>query len=140
MRPIIEDVRTYLCGFPGLRDGLFGVDYLGSEPTGYTVEAVPCEPVLRQYTDGSAMKQFLFVFASRETYSADVAENTANMAFYEALERWLRANDDRGVLPALDGREACGIEVLTAGYVLDADSSAARYQMQVRLTYLEEVI
>ncbi len=140
MRPIIEDVRTYLCGFPGLRDGLFGVDYLGSEPTGYTVEAVPCDPVLRQYTDGSAMKQFLFVFASRETYGPDVTENTANMAFYEALERWLRANDDRGVLPVLDGREACGIEVLTSGYVLDADSSAARYQMQVRLTYLEEVI
>lgn len=140
MRPIIEDVRTYLCGFPGLRDGLFGVDYLGSEPTGYTVEAVPCDPVLRQYTDGSAMKQFLFVFASRETYGADVTENTANMAFYEALERWLRANDDRGVLPDLDGREACRIEVLTAGYVLDADSGSARYQMQVRLTYLEEVI
>ena len=61
------------------------------------------------------------------------------MAFYEALERWLRTNDDRGILPVLDGREACGIEVLTSGYVLDADSSAARYQMQVRLTYLEEV-
>ena len=138
MKPIIDCIRTYLCGFPGLKDGLFGVDYLGAEATEYTVEAVPCDPVFRQYTDGGCMKQFLFLFGSREWYSADAAQNTENLGFYEEFERWIRKNNYDGILPDLDDREAYGIEVMTGGYVFDADTNTARYQMQLRLTYFDK--
>ena len=138
MKPVIDCIRTYLCGFPLLKEGLFGVDYLGRDATEYTVEAVPCDPVFRQYTDGGCMKQFLFLFASREWYSADAAQNTDNLAFYEELERWIRQNNLAGNLPDLDGREANSIEVLTSGYAFDADSSTARYQIQLRLTYFDK--
>ena len=135
MSAIIDSVRTYLMQFEGMRDGVFCVDYLGAEPTEYSIEAVPCDPIYQQYTDGDCLRQFLFVFASREFFSADVEQNTANAAFYEAFENWIYDNNQAGVLPDLDGHEPVSIEVLTSGYVFDADADAARYQIQCRLIY-----
>ena len=135
MSAIIDSVRTYLMQFEGLQDGLFCVDYLGADPTEYCVEAVPCDPIYQRYTDGDCLRQFLFIFASREFFSADVVQNTANAAFYEAFMDCIYENDLNGVLPVLDGHEAISIEVLTSGYVFDADGDAARYQIQLRLIY-----
>lgn len=135
MSAIIDSVRTYIMEFPGLQDGLFCVDYLGAEPTEYCVEAVPCDPIYQKYTDEGCLRQFLFVFASREFFSADVVQNTANAAFYEAFMDWIYDNNQAGVLPDLDGHEPVSIEVLTSGYVFDADADAARYQIQLRLIY-----
>lgn len=135
MSAIIDSVRSYIMDFPELQDGLFGVDCLGSKPIEYCVEAVPCEPIYQRYTDGSCLRQFLFIFASREFFSADVVQNTANAAFYEAFMDWIHDNNQEGVLPDLDGHEPVSIEVLTSGYVFDAEADAARYQIQLRLIY-----
>lgn len=139
MKSLIECVRDFVLTFPELdEDGCLYVDYLGDQAIEYSVEAVPCDPVFRRYTDGGCMKQFLFVFASREFYSADVNQCIENLAFYEHFEYWITGNNLNGVLPNLDGRTPVSIEVLTGGYAFDADSNTARYQMQLRLLYEEE--
>lgn len=138
MKPLIECVRDYIMEYPDLKDGCLLVDFLGDRAIEYSVEAVPGNPVFRQYTDGGCMKQFLFIFASREFYSADVNQCIENLSFYENFENWIRANNQAGVLPDLDGRTPVAMEVLTGGYAFDADSSTARYQMQLRLLYEEE--
>lgn len=138
MKPLIECVREYVMGFPELKDGALLVDYLGSEAIEYTVEAVPCDPVYQQYTDGGCLKQFLFIFASREFYSADVNQCIDNLEFYEHFQSWIQRQNLKGELPDLDGRTAAFVEVLTGGYVFDADGSTARYQIQLRLTYEDE--
>ncbi len=140
MKPIIECVRNYVMQFPGLLEGCLLVDYLGAKPIEYTVEAVPCTPIYRNYTDGGCVKQFLFLFASREYYSADVNQCIENLAFYEDFERWITDNNDQGDLPDLDQRIPCSIEVLTGGYAFDFDQNTARYQIQLRLLYEEEKI
>lgn len=138
MKSLIECIRDYIMEYPGLKDGLFCVDYLSDTATEYCVEAVPCNPVYQRFTDGGCMKQFLFIFASREWYSADVTQNTENLTFYEDFAKWIRAQNQAGSLPDLDGREPVSVEVLTGGYAFDADSNTARYQMQLRLIYHEE--
>lgn len=138
MKPMIECVRDYVMLFPELKDGCLLVDYLGSEAVEYTVESVPCEPIYQQYTDGDCMKQFLFIFASREYYSADVNQCIQNLSFYENFERWIFDRNHDGVLPDLDGRIPVSIEVLTGGYAFDCDADTARYQIQLRLIYEEE--
>lgn len=138
-KSLIECVRDFVLTFPELdEDGCLYVDYLGDQAIEYSVEAVPCDPVFRRYTDGGCMKQFLFLFASREFYSADVNQCIENLAFYEHFEHWITNSNLNGVLPDLDGRTPVSIEVLTGGYAFDADSSTARYQMQLRLLYEEE--
>lgn len=138
MKPLIESVRDFVMQFPELKDGFLLVDYLGAEAVEYTVEAVPCDPVYKQYVDGDCMKQFLFLFASREYYSADVNQCIENLSFYEDFERWIRDCDREGILPALDGRIPVSLEVLTGGYAFDCDQETARYQIQLRLIYEEE--
>lgn len=137
--PLIECIRNYILRFPELKDGYLLVDILGDKPIEYTIETVPCDPVVRKYTDGSCMKQFLFIFASREFFSEDVAQNIENLGFYEKFEDWIKEQNDEGILPDLgDDREPVSIEVLTGGYAFEADTNTARYQIQLRLTYEEE--
>ena len=138
MKPIIECLRDYIMTFPELKDGALLVDCLGSEPVVYTVETVPCDPVYKRYTDGGCMKQFLFLFASREYYGEDVIRNIANLGFYEHFADWIYNNNHNDIMPDLDGREPVSLEVLTGGYAFDADSGSARYQIQLRLIYEEE--
>lgn len=137
--PLIECIRNYILRFPELKDGYLLVDILGDKPIEYTIETVPCAPVVRKYTDGSCMKQFLFIFASREFFSEDVAQNIENLGFYEKFEDWIKEQNDEGILPDLgDDREPVSIEVLTGGYAFEADTNTTRYQIQLRLTYEEE--
>lgn len=138
MKPIIECLRDYIWTFPELKDGALLVDCLGSVPIGYTVETVPCDPVYRRYTDGSCVKQFLFIFASREYYGEDVIQNIENLGFYERFADWIDKNSYNDIMPDLDGREPVSLEVLTGGYAFDADTNTARYQIQLRLLYEED--
>lgn len=139
-KPIIESIRDYISAFPDLsEDCCLLIDYLGDKPVEYTVEAVPCNPVYKEYVDGEKVKQFQFIFASREYFEADVNTCIENLHFYENFEEWIEQNNDNGVFPNLGGnRTPVSLEVLTRGYVLSADEETARYQIQLRLIYEEE--
>ena len=137
-KPVIECVRDYVMQFPELKDGCLLVDFLSKEAVEYAVETVPCDPVYKRYTDGSCLRQFLFIFASREFYSEDVNRCIENNNFYEKFADWIEENDSNGVLPELDDRYSpVSLEVLTGGYAFDEDTNTARYQIQLRLIYEE---
>ena len=139
-KPLIESIRDYISAFPDLSENCcLLIDYLGDKPVEYTVEAVPCDPVYKEYVDGEKVKQFLFVFASREYFEADVNTCIENLHFYENFEEWIEQNNDNGVFSDLgSNRTPVSLEVLTRGYVLSADEETARYQIQLRLVYEEE--
>lgn len=135
---IMEAIRSFIAGCPLLRDGYLHVDYLGADPTEYVIESTPADGVIKQYADGGALKQFVFVFGSREYYGADVIGNLANSAFYEQFAAWLEDQNKTGNLPELGvGRTAQKIETTTTGYLLYGEANTARYQIQCRLTYYE---
>lgn len=139
MKPIIRCIRDYILKFPKLKDGCLLIDYLGDKAVEYTVEAVPCDPIYKVYVDGEKVKQFLFLFASREFFEGDVNTCIDNLHFYEKFEDWVEKNNEDGILPDLGGNKApVSLEVLTRGYVLSADEETARYQIQLRLVYEEE--
>ncbi|MDR1801892.1 MAG: chloramphenicol resistance protein [Lachnospiraceae bacterium] len=141
---IIDSVRTYIKTFPGLRDYVeqiarIDLDGLAEDTTCYAIEVTPGNPVLRKYLDGSAVKQFLFVFASRELTAEDV-QKVDCYAFYEAFEEWLDAQSRAEILPDLgENREAMDIRALTSGYVFNKEHETSQYQIQCRLKYLERI-
>lgn len=138
-KPIIECLHDYVWNFPELKDGALLVDFLGNEAVEYTVEAVPCDPVYKRYVDGDCQKQFLFIFASRESYSEDVNLCISNLGFYEKFEDWINDNNESGALPDLgEDKTPVSLDVLTRGYAFDADANTARYQIQLRLIYEED--
>ena len=69
---IAKILRNYFAECTLLQSGRLNFDYLGIEPVEYTIETVPTEPILKKYVDGSTIRQYPFVFASRESFGADV--------------------------------------------------------------------
>ena len=139
MTPIIEALRNYILTYPNLPAGQVLVDYLGSEAGQYSLEPIPCDPVFKRYTDGCCQKQYSFLLASREEYSADLLPCIQNEQFYEEFAHWIETQNKRRILPDLGvGRFPVSIEVVTGGYVLGEETNTARYQIQLRLIYEEE--
>lgn len=136
---IIDALEKYFIGCELLKDGALRVDYLGERPVEYTIEVLPCDPVVKRYIGGSTVRQYLFAFGSREFYSQERLQNIQNSAFYERLADWVETRSLSGILPELpDGMEAQKLEVVSSGYLFDGSMSNARYQIQLRLLYFKE--
>lgn len=136
---IIDALEKYFIGCELLKDGALRVDYLGEKPVEYTIEVLPCDPVVKRYLGGSTVRQYLFAFGSREFYSQERLQNIQNSAFYERLADWVETKSMSGVLPELpDGIEAQQLEVVSSGYLFDGSMTNARYQIQLRLLYFKE--
>lgn len=137
---IIEKIRNYFLTCPLLDEfGKVGVDYLGVDATNYTIDSAPTTNIIKKYVDGGALKQYVFVFGSREYYGADEIQNIENSGFYEKFSEWLEEQSEKGNLPQLEGnKKAMSMETLTTGYLFSADESSARYQIQARLIYYED--
>ena len=136
---IIDALEKYFIGCELLKDGALRVDYLGEKPMEYTIEVLPCDPVVKRYLGGSTVRQYLFAFGSREFYSQERLQNIQNSAFYELLADWVETRSMSGILPELpDGMEAQQLEVVSSGYLFDGSMTNARYQIQLRLLYFKE--
>lgn len=136
---IIDALEKYFIGCELLKDGALRVDYLGEKPVEYTIEVLPCDPVVKRYLGGSTVRQYLFAFGSREFYSQERLQNIQNSAFYELLADWVETRSMYGILPELpDGMEAQQLEVVSSGYLFDGSMTNARYQIQLRLLYFKE--
>lgn len=133
---IIESIRNYILTCPFLGDGRVNIDWLGVEPTEYSIDGTPVEPVVKKYIDGGSLRQFNFVFSSIEYYGQDVINNINNSGFYEDFAAWIEVQNKAGILPKLDnGRKAVRIETLNTGYLFGNSPDRARYQIQCRLVY-----
>ncbi len=136
---IIDGLKAFFEECPLLKNGRVNVNYLGRNGEDYCIEGVPGEPVVKKYVDGSQLRQYIFVFASREFYGEDEAGNTDTARFYEKLGEWIEERNAGGGLPLLgEGLNAQSIEALTTGYFYSVRAGTARFQLQCRLVYRKE--
>ena len=126
MSNIIEYIRDVIKKYDPLKEERINVDYIGVEMT-YSIDPLPCDPVLEPYVDGGAKKQFQFAFMSKEQYDEDAAVNIDNSGFFNDFEDWL-SKWGRWNMPLPDMEEKkCPIrfETLNKGYLYDIDSNLA---------------
>lgn len=137
---IVEAIRAWLRTYPPLADGRLGVDFLPEDAQTYSVDTEPVQPIVRRYMDGSALKQYAFILASREFHADAIAQNIDNSAFFDAFSSWVERQNRARNFPVLDcGRVARKIEIASSGYPFQAyDEGTARYQIQLRLIYFEK--
>ena len=139
-KPIIESMRDYFLMCNLLADGKINVDYLGDNPE-YSIDPLPAEPIIRQYVDGGSVKQFLFAFTSKEYFDGDARTGIENNGFCQELVEWVEKNNKKNILPVLDNKKhiPVTVEIMSSGYLFDVDADYARYQIQCRLIYEQEV-
>lgn len=139
MSNLIDSIRKYIMTCPFLNDGRVNVDYIGTD-MGYSIDPLPCDPIVQRYMDGGAKKQFQFAFTSQEEYDQDARINIENSGFFQAFDEWLEEQTFNGNLPSLeDGKVPAIIETLNSGYLYDVNGVNAKYRIECRLIYIQEV-
>lgn len=136
---MIDAMKAFMNTCPMLADIDVNINYLGENEKSGAMENVSCEPIIKNYTDGGALRQFLFAVALREKYGQNVAENTAAIVKLEQLSDWIYEQDRLGILPNLDGnKNSVSLEVIKTGWVDEKQSDTAKYQLQCRLVYYQD--
>ena len=140
---IIDKVKAYLKTCPLLvakaKKGTINVNYLGEEPCEYSIEVISVNPLVKRYTDGGELRQYLFAVCSREAYDANALENMNVAKFFEEFEDWISEQDKAGIYPELsNGMQAIKIEVVSSGYLDSSDEDRARFSIEIKLTYRKE--
>jgi hypothetical protein len=137
---IIQSLRDYFITCPLMDDNKINVDYLPEAGIEYSIDTTPATEIIKEYTDGGSLRQYLFVIRSVNDYGSDVLQNIANSGFYEKLSEWMEQNTKTGLLPQLPaGKTAQIIQAQSTGYLFTTSAAAGRYQIQCRLQYLQEV-
>lgn len=138
MSNLIDSIRAFVLACPFLRGGRVNVDYIGEE-MGYSIDPLPCDPIVQRYTDGGAKKQFQFAFTSQEDYDQDARINIENSGFFQAFDEWIEGQSQAGNFPALeDDKIPILMETLNSGYLYDINGIKAKYRIECRLVYAQE--
>lgn len=115
------------------------VNYLEDNIDTYCIEEIPSEQIIKQYVNGDSVRQYSFLFSSREPYSVDVLQNVDNSGFYERFADEIEKNNDNAIFPMLEGElEALEIKVVSTGYLFAVTEDTARYQIQLKLKYFKK--
>lgn len=139
MDSIIQAIKEHIEKCPLLEGGKVNVDYIGTEMS-YSIDTLPCDPVIQKYVDGGSKRQFQFAFLSKEYYDEDTRITIENSDFYQCFEDWLEEMSMINDLPVLPlGKIAYQYEVLSKGYLAEIDGNKARYVIECRLLYEQEV-
>ena len=138
-KPIIDSIRDYILMCEFLKDYKVNVDNLGVNME-YSINALPCNPLIKKYADGGSVKQFQFALTSKDCYDGDARTAIENSGFYERFEDWIEQQDIKGILPELSGDKApVSITVMQKGYLYDLDTDLGQYEIQCKLEYEQEV-
>lgn len=136
---ILEKIHDYLLGCPLLGNGKLNVDYLPEDAQGdieYSVDTVPFDEVLSQYSRGAALCQYQFNVASVNEYSLEAITQIEGSGFFEQLAAWFREQTARHNFPDLGtGYTPIRIEAMSTGYLSTSEIDRAKYQIQCRLIY-----
>ena len=140
---IIKSIRDYMSTLKCLEtfNNLIkvNVNYLDTEADTYSIEEVPIEPIVKKYVNGDSIRQYAFIFTSREPYGAEVLQNIDNSGFYEKLADEIERNNYSGILPKLEeGLEPILIEITSTGYAFAVTEDTAQFQIQLKLKYFKK--
>ena len=140
---IIKALRDYIRTCPHLdtfNNAIkVNVNYLEPDVDTYSIEEVPIEPILKRYVNGDSIRQYAFIFTSREPYGVDVLQNIDNSGFYEKFADWIEEQNNKEIFPLLDnGLEPLEIKVTSTGYAFAVTEDTAQYQINLKLKYFKK--
>ena len=135
----ISKLRKYLFS---IIDGITSVDkyqinanMLSNDINNYSLDKIPVNSEVEKWIIGNVKKRDVYSFRSRMAYSQDTINNLKNVGFFEIFERTIKSNNDRGVLPDIEGIES--IQCLNCGTMSSADTNTSEFDIQIQVTYID---
>lgn len=136
---MIGRIKNFLSGCPLFSDVDININFLGEEVVSGSVDNMSGEPVIKTYTDGGTLRQFLFAVSLRQRLGQDAQINSGAAGRLEQIGDWIENQSNHGNLPMLDsGRSPVSLEIMKTGWLEDKNADSAKYQLQCRLVYYQE--
>lgn len=133
----IQALVDYFEACPIIKGQPVGVDQIGGTVQMFSISPyLTSNNLVKRYTDGMEIRQYPFYLQSTEKYSMDQQDTIANNELYEKLSAWIIKKNRAHELPDFQGVQS--IEILSDGYLVDASTDIAIYQIQARVIYLED--
>lgn len=136
----LEQLRAWFRKCPAIQsENRFRIDYLSENATEYALYAVPSTIAYHENVLGEDVPNDIqmidYIFASKESYGADIQQNLANLGFYDAIVSWIIAQNNAHNFPQIsEGTVKSIVPTLTA-YPVAVGSDSAKYQIQIKMTY-----
>lgn len=106
---------------------------LSNEIDNYSLDKIPTNSTVEKWITGFEIHRDVYAFRSRMAYSEDTINNLLNIGFFEKFENIIKSNNDKGILPDIDGIEK--IECLNCGTMNNAGTNTAEFDIQLQITY-----
>ena len=76
-KKIIESIREYIGNLSCMSTftNAININYLSDDDDSFSIEEVPSQPIIKKYVDGSTVRQYQFIFTSKEPYSEEILQN-----------------------------------------------------------------
>ena len=110
---------------------------LSNDVNNYSIDKIPTQTTVERWITGVEIHRDVFSFRSRMTYSQDVINNLSNIGFFEDFEAKIYSNNEKGILPEIDGIEK--IECLNCGTMNFAETNTAEFDIQIQITYRNKI-
>lgn len=116
-----------------------GIDYLSDTPTEYSVYASPSTLRYRENIWGEEIlednQEENFIFAAREVYGPEASQNGQNLLFFEQVCMWIIDQNNLRNFPEWNQGTVKSIVPTLTAYPIAIGSNAAKYQIQLKVTY-----
>ena len=135
----ITKVRGYLFEVINILRSInqINANYLSNETDNYSLDKIPTERIVgRPYIIGGGRYRDVYSFRGRLPHGQDAETNLEIMGFYEDFERIIESNNNKGILPDIDGIES--IECLNCATVNNAGTNSAEFDIQIQITYYSD--
>ena len=140
MDTIVESLYVYFKQCPLMENRKINVDFLPEEGVEYSIDTTPAAQIVKEYTNGSSIRQYLFVIRSVMDYDSNQLQNIANSGFFEKLATWMEEQTKKGNLPLLpSSMMAQKIMARSTGYLFTIGPDVGKYQIQCALQYFQGV-
>lgn len=136
----ISKIRDYLLTvidtLTSNRKYQINANMLSNKVDDYSIDKIPVQSTVEQWIIGPAIHRDVYSFRSRKSYGQDVLTNLKNIGFFEAFEDTIKSNNDKGILPDIEGIES--IKCLNSGTMVNNDDGkTAVFDIQIQITYRE---
>lgn len=109
-------------------------DMLSNRINDFSLDKIPTGTSVSNWIIDDGLKREVYSFRSRKKYSQDTINNLKNIGFFEDFENIIETNNNKGILPNIDGIES--IKCLNSGTMQrNDDGKSAEFSIQIQITY-----
>lgn len=136
----IEELRKWFRTCPAIENrNRFGINHVSEKPTEYALYSVPSNLRYRENVLGERVLEDTqtenYIFASKESYGADIEQNIAVLGWYQEIVTWIVSQNNAGIYPDIANGTVKSILPTLSAYPAEVGSSVAKYQIQIAVQY-----